>query len=229
LEWFSKVEEGNLYLDAQTSIVALKADMGQVEEARQVVQQLRAQHPDHAPDLYILEGELLHRTGDIQGFYAIMNDAVARFPQNLKLRYSRALAAVEAGHLDVLESDLRMILDEKPDDVDALNALGYSLASETERFEEANMFLMKAIKLRPEDPAILDSVGWLYYRQGQYELALEHLKRAYEKFSNAEIAAHLGEVLWTLGRKQEARDLWNDAHQKDPNSRHLKDVFERFK
>lgn len=228
IDWFSQIEQGSLYVDAQTNIAVLKAQTGQVDAAREILRDLREWMPEQASRFYILEGEILHTAEDFAAFYELMNAAVEQFPDDMKVRYSRALAAVEVGHLEILESDLRLVLSRDPNDVDALNALGFSLAAETERFSEAATLLEKAIQLRPDDPAILDSVGWLRYRQGQYELALEFLQRAYEKFPDDEIAAHLGEVLWALGRKDEARKLWRVAGKNHPGSRHLRDVLERF-
>lgn len=229
IRWFEAVGEGPMYLEAQSSIAVLKAAQGDLDAARAVFAALREQMPDKSDHFYLLEGELLYEAEAFVDFYRLMNVAVKAYPENMKLRYSRALAAVEVDHLEVLESDLKLVLSKDPGDVDALNALGFSLASETERFEEASRLLEKAIQIRPDDPAILDSVGWLRYRQGQFEVALDYLKRAYNKFPDDEIAAHLGEVLWALGRKQDARDLWKKASESKPDSRHIQDVLERFK
>lgn len=229
LKWFESIEEGRLLQEAMINIALIKAEQGDFDQAKELFVELREQTPDQASDFYLMEGEMLRDAGEFDAFYALMNEAVDADPENLKLRYARALAAVEVDHFEVLESDLRLVLAANPEDVDALNALGYSLASETERFDEAEQLLEKAIRIRPDDPAILDSVGWLRYRQGQYEQALEYLQRAYAKHPDDEIAAHLGQVLWSLGRKQEAKDLWEQVSKQKPDSRHIQKVLEQFK
>ena len=128
----------------------------------------------------------------------------------------------------VLERDLRRILVLNPDNVDALNALGYTLADRTDRYEAARAFIERALELRPDDPAILDSMGWVLFRQGQAELAEDYFRRALDKVFDAEIAAHLGEVLWSLGRRDEAREIWARALDEAPDHEYLLKVLSRF-
>jgi len=146
----------------------------------------------------------------------------------MALRYTRSIAATEINNLKSAEQDLLFILAKQPDNVDALNALGYTLASKTFRFKEARDYLTKALKLRPHDGAILDSMGWLNYREGHYEQALLLLEKAYEITPEGEIAAHLGEALWTMGRVKDARKVWEEALKQDADNKYLTDVLKRL-
>ena len=135
----------------------------------------------------------------------MFNTALDIVPGNSDLLYARALVAERLGRIDQLETDLKFILKTEPDNAHALNALGFTLADQTERYEEAYDYLKRAIEIMPEDPAIIDSLGWVHYRMGNYEEAIHLLRTALSRFDDAEIAAHLGEVLWVTGNQQEAR------------------------
>ncbi|ORU91250.1 MAG: hypothetical protein A6F71_08385 [Cycloclasticus sp. symbiont of Poecilosclerida sp. M] len=227
--WFSKVEEGPLYLDAQANVVMVKAKLGDLGGAQKLLLALREKFPDKATRFYMLEGEVLYQADDYLGSFNIMTEAVKKEPTNMILRYTRAIAASEINRLDVMEQDLRLVLNKQPDNVSAMNALGFTLASKTTRFEEAGVLLEKAISFRPEDPAILDSLGWLKYRTGAFKEALALLKKAYAINPDAEIASHLGDTLWELGRKDEAKQLWREAVKRNPGSRFLKRAKQKLK
>ncbi len=132
------------------------------------------------------------------------------------------------GDLTLLEVDLRAMLAQNPNSTLALNALGYTLANRTERLQEAKELISKALALQPEDPAILDSMGWVHYRLGNHKIALGHLKKALSLFADHEIAAHLGEVLWILGQQEQAKAVWQAGLEKDPQSKILEEVIQRF-
>ena len=138
------------------------------------------------------------------------------------------MVAEKISKLDIVEQDLRKLIQLKPDYAHAYNALGYTLADRTSRFEEAQTLLKKALKLSPEDPFIMDSMGWLLHRMGQQEKAVEQLKRAYGIRPDPEIAAHLGEVLWTQGKREEAKKLWQGALSGSPQNEVLLDVLKKF-
>jgi tetratricopeptide (TPR) repeat protein len=144
------------------------------------------------------------------------------------VRYDRAMAAERVDKLDVMESDLRSVIKMKPDYAHAYNALGYTLADKTNRLAEAKDLIEKAYKLQPDDPFILDSLGWIYYRLGQSELALKHLHTAYASRPDPEIAAHLGEVLWKIGQHDEAQKIWRAALADNPNHETLLAVMQKF-
>jgi len=155
-------------------------------------------------------------------------DAALHNKYNSELLYSRAMLAEKMDRLDVLEADLRQILEREPDNANALNALGYTLADRTNRFEEAEQLIDRALELRPDDHFILDSKGWVLYRLGKLDEAIQYLRRALELIPDAEVAAHLGEVLWVKGDRKEAMQIWDTALKAAPDNPHLQDVIQRF-
>lgn len=229
LMWFERVKKGVHHMDSQASIAMIKSETGDLQGARSVLQRLRNEYPKNATKFYLLEAELLMGGQHNKVLYALMNEAVNASPDDLSLRYARSIAATELDELTVAEKDLLFVLEREPNDANALNALGYTLASKTFRFKEARQYLSQAISLRPNDSAILDSMGWLNYREGHYEKALVLLQEAYKISPEGEIAAHLGETLWMLGRQKEARQLWGNALKRDADNRHLIEVLKRLK
>ena len=147
---------------------------------------------------------------------------------NNLLLYNRAIYAAELGKVDMAERDLKRVLQKNPDNADALNALGYTLADQTQRFDEAYGYIQRAYKLKPDSPAILDSMGWVYFRMGKLEQAREFLTKALQRMQDPEIAAHLGEVLWVSGDQAEARRVWKDALTASPDDPKLRTVMERY-
>jgi tetratricopeptide (TPR) repeat protein len=228
LQWFDKVTEGPGVFDAQVNAVSTLITMGRIPEARQRLDGIRKQHPQEALRLYLLEGELLTKGKNYTEAFALLSKALEEMPGQTELLYSRALVAEELGRVDVLEADLRAVLEKKPDDANALNALGFSLADRSERLEEAKRYIAKALELKPNDPAILDSYGWVSYRLGDNETALEYLGRAYSLFKDPEIGAHYGEVLWESGKQQEAKKIWQELARKSPDHKNVKSVMARY-
>jgi tetratricopeptide (TPR) repeat protein len=228
VEWFDAVEEGTLALESRLNAITALVSANQDAEAIERLHQLRKRFPDEALRFYLLEAELLTRRNDHARAFDVLSQALAEMPGRQELLYTRALVAERLDRLDVLEADLTAILRENPDDANALNALGYTLVDKTSRFHEAQRYLERALELKPEAPAILDSFGWLQYRLGNYQSAITYLRRAYERTRDVEIAAHLGEVLWTMGRKDDARGIWRKAMQKEPGNEYIQRVRERF-
>jgi Flp pilus assembly protein TadD len=142
--------------------------------------------------------------------------------------YSHALLAAELGWVDIAESDLRLIISEQPENAAALNALGYTLADQTERYEEAELLIRQAYILEPEEASIVDSMGWVSFRLGRLAEAEEFLRKAWALDQNPEIAAHLGEVLWMRGKQDDARAIWNDAKRVNSENTILKETEERL-
>ena len=229
VEWFERVPSGFKYIEAQTNISNIKYQSGDLSGAIEVIRRLREVSPTESERLYLLEADLLLSDNDYTALSNLMDEAVKKAPENLRLRYTRAIAATEMNNNALAEEDLLYVLAKDPVNVNALNALGYLLASKTFRFEDARKYLKQALELRPNDAAILDSMGWLEYREGRYEESFALLTQAYKKVPEGEIAAHLGEVLWMLGRQKEARELWEKALQRDPEDKYLLEIFERLK
>jgi tetratricopeptide (TPR) repeat protein len=226
---YGKVSQGDYLLDAQLRLSAFDAQAGHLDQARERLRLLMRSHPQEIVRLILAEGELLTVAGRHADAYALYDQALARQPDNSDLRYARALVAEHLDRLDVAESDLRAILDKEPDNVHALNALGYTLADRTTRYQEALGYVERALKLRPGDAAIMDSLGWVHFRLGHHDEAVKLLRRAFEQSRDGEVGAHLGEVLWTMGDQAGARHVWDEARSLDPDDPLLKKTLERLK
>ena len=159
---------------------------------------------------------------------ALLERVIAQQPDQAEVLYDAALLAEKLGHMNVVESNLRRVIELRPDNAHAYNALGYSLADRGIRLDEARQLIAKAAELAPEDPFIMDSMGWVLFRQGDLQGALAFLERAYAIKKDAEIAAHLGEVLWALDRRDDAKRTWADAARRHPDNGALKAVREKF-
>jgi tetratricopeptide (TPR) repeat protein len=229
LRWFDKITEGSLAFDARVNAITALINLGRTAEARQRLGEVRQRYPNEALRLYLLEAELLSKTKDYEGAFDLLTGALEEMPGQAELLYSRALIAEELDRLEVVEADLRAVLEKNPDDPNALNALGYTLVDRTDRLEEAKKYLDRAIELKPDDPAVMDSYGWLQYRLGNYSNALEYLRRAYELARDPEIGAHLGEVLWESGQRNEAVKVWKEALSKDPNQDDIRRIKVRYR
>lgn len=228
LRWYNRVEQGDYLERARLRVPVLLAEEGQLAEARAALAELRGAMPDLAVDTYLLEARILNQAGQPQQARAMVEQGLNEFPQHPDLLYQRALMAAAAGNVARAEADLRQVLEQNPDNVLALNALGYTLVDMTDRVQEGFELIQRAYEGSSEDPAIVDSMGWAHYRLGNLEQALEYLSRAYALHEDDEIGAHLGEVLWQLGRREEARALWREALQREPESAILRRTMERL-
>ncbi len=228
LQWYRQVSDGNNYLDALARSAVLINRLQGLDAARAYLRGIELQTSQQELRLRMVEGELLRDAGQREEAAAVYDEALLQFPDNVEILYARAMNAEGMGRIDLLERDLAAILKQEPDNVQALNALGYTLADRTTRYREAHDLVRRAYELRPDDPAIIDSMGWVMYRLGRLEEAEAYLRQALGKHFDAEIAAHLGEVLWVRGRQDEARQVWQDALQRAPDHALLKQVIERF-
>jgi tetratricopeptide (TPR) repeat protein len=228
LDHYEKVSSGSQALDASVRRAAMLAKLGRIDEARTTLSQLRQQFPPLADRFTLAEGEILLDANRIDQALDLYNKALTQDPDDGDLLYSRSLVHERAGQLDQAEADLRRILDKSPNDARALNALGYMLIVHSERLEEAQKLIGRAIELTPDEPAVIDSLGWLRYRQGRTQEALPLLQKAYELFPDPEVAAHLGEVLWASGDRDRARAVWARASRDDPDNTALRDTVKRL-
>lgn len=217
-EWYRQVGGEEQALEARIRLAIVLSKEGDIENARNLLQSLRSQHRELAVRLYLAEGEVLREAGRTDTQIEILTAALDEFPGNTDLLYARALSAETINRIDWLERDLRQIIATDPDNAAALNALGYTLADRTDRFEEALGYIERALKLEPDDPAVIDSMGWVLYRLGRNAEAIEYLRKALALGHDAEIAAHLGEVLWVAGDQDEAQKVWRDALDKSPDA-----------
>ncbi|GIX22227.1 MAG: hypothetical protein KatS3mg121_1010 [Gammaproteobacteria bacterium] len=230
LSHYRRVQGGPHLLDAQLRIAALLRAGGDAAEAYRRLLRLRETFPDRSTRLrlYAIEAEWLEQDGDVETALARLDEALAQFPGDRDLLYTRALLYERLGRVAEAERDLRSVLLRAPEDAAALNALGYILTLHTDRLEEAHALIEAALRLEPEDPAILDSMGWVLYRMGRVEAARPYLERAYAGDRHAEIAAHLIEVLWRLGERARARALLAEALAEHPGDRHLEALRRRL-
>ncbi|UYM14809.1 tetratricopeptide repeat protein [Endozoicomonas euniceicola] len=226
--YFLNVPPGKEFMRAQVSLVQLMLSQGRLKDARKHLGEARNRYPIHAVQLYMLETEILTGAGKYNEALDLFDAAVLRHPENVNLLYARAMVQEKLGKLQGLEKDLRAIIKLEPDNAAALNALGYTLADSTDRYKEARALIEKAYSIDSEDPAIMDSMGWINYRQGNLEGALKYLAQAYKKYPDHEVAAHLGEVLWMMGRRDEALALWKKALEQKPDSEILRSTRERL-
>lgn len=225
---FEQVGAGNEYLPAQMMKSELLFELGRADEARSNLAKARAEQPDYAIQLYLIEIEALSEQPRTDAAWQLAEQALGEFPEDLNLLYARAMLAEKRGDLAQLERDLRLIIEREPDNAMALNALGYTLTDRTDRHAEALQLIEQAYRLNPDDPAILDSLGWVHYRLGDLEKAERFLRRAYERFPDHEVAAHLGEVLWSRDQQRKARAVWAEALKQDPDSAILRETVRRL-
>lgn len=230
LGWLDKVssDDPRLYMTSRLKRAHLTAKKGELERARTMLHEIAAVDPAEQAEVLQTEGQLLRDAGRNGEAYMLLADAVQRFPDSPDLLYDFALAAEKQDKPEEMEAALRKVMAAVPDNHHAYNALGYSLAERGVRLDEAHALIDKALKMAPNDPYIMDSMGWVQFRQGRLDEAEATLRRAYALRSDAEIAVHLGEVLWQRGKRDEAQKLWREARAKDPGSDALRDTLARL-
>jgi tetratricopeptide (TPR) repeat protein len=229
LVWFASVPKQSGRFDiAQSNYITLLVERGELSKAREHLAQLRRELPHQALQYHLFEASLLRDEGQPQAAFELLTSLLNEYPESEDLRYSRAMIAESLDKLDVLEADLRWILNRDPDNAQALNALGYTLTDRTDRHEEALDMITRALELKPGDPFYLDSLGWVYYRLGDLEKAEKYLREAMNVQPDVEFIAHLGEVLWERGKQREAKQVWQQGLEQDADNRLLLDTMRRY-
>lgn len=228
IRFYRQVDRGDQYLNAQIRIAVIYSGMNELVRARQHLGAVRRENASDDVRLFRAEAELLSRSDRFDEAISVYDDALKAHPRNTDLLYARAMMAARAKRHARVESDLREILSREPNHAEALNALGYTLADRDDRLDEAYDLIKRALTLKPRDHYVIDSMGWVLYRLGRLEEAVVHLRKALEIQPDAEVAAHLGEVLWALGYKREARQVWNSALKETPEDAHLLETIERL-
>lgn len=231
VDWYHSVPGGEELAEARLRAANAQYLVGRTDLAFAEVHAIQsdATVDDEARrDAYLLEAELRQRGNDLPGELDALARGLAAYPDENGLLYARALAWERRDDVPRAEADLRKILVTEPENVAALNALGYTLADRTTRYQEALELIDRARVAEPDNAAIIDSYGWVLYRLGRNEEALVQLRRAWTLAKDAEIAAHVGEVLWVLGRKDEARHFFDEARKLDPDNRALQRVIEKY-
>lgn len=229
LQWYEGVQRGSGgFLAAQRQALRLLVRQNLEEQASDWAERVSQRHPDLGAVMATLEAEALLSAGRHELAGALLDEALSRYPGNVDLLFARVTLSEQLDDPARARRDLRRILEEQPENVRALNHLGYSLTVYTDRYEEALSLIERAIALEPDDPAIIDSLGWVQFKLGQLDDALYNLERAYEQFPNHEVAAHLGEVLWVRGERERAMTIWQDALEDEPDSEYVNDAMDRL-
>jgi tetratricopeptide (TPR) repeat protein len=228
VDWYRQVENGEYWTQSRLHLARILVKQGRLEDVRREIQALRRNNPENAVDFYMIEGQILSDSEQDHEAFKLYTEALQNDPDNEKLLYARALVAERIDSLDVAIQDFQRILESDPDNTRALNALGYTLADRTDRYAEALVYIEKAYAQEPDDPAILDSMGWVHYRLGNLDKAQEFLQQAFKQSGDGEIGAHLGEVLWASGDQAAARRIWNEALENDPDNPVLREVMQRY-
>ncbi len=231
VDWYHGVPGGEHRGEAQLRAVNALYLLGDKAEAAKEVQSVQTDaslDDDVRRDAYLLQSELQLRDGNAQAELDVLARGLAAFPDDSALLYARALAWERSDDVPRAEADLRKVLVAEPENVAALNALGYTLADRTHRYQEALELIDRARVAEPDNAAIVDSYGWVLYRLGRNDEALVHLRRAWTLNKDPEIAAHVAEVLWVLGQKEEARRFFEEARKLDPDNRALQRAIEKL-
>lgn len=231
LRWYAAVEDPARRMPAMLRIAVLHEQGGRPQQAIEVLHEVQASDSEDGETLrnaFLLEGELLNRRGELAASVDALNRGLQIFEDDRALLYARALTYERLDRVPEAIIDLQVLVGEDPEDADALNALGYTLADRTTEYEEALGYIERALALAPEQGAILDSMGWVLFKLGRLEEALDYLQRAFAAQEDAEIAAHLAEVLAALGRAEEARDMWQKGAGLDPDNRAIQRLREEL-
>ncbi|TNF61770.1 MAG: tetratricopeptide repeat protein, partial [Burkholderiales bacterium] len=227
--WLDRIENADDIMAAQLRRASLLARQGQLPEARALLRQQPERRPGDARLKLLAEAQLLRDLRQYQAAYEVFGEAVARFPEDTELLYDQAMMAEKAGRIEEMERLLRQLIARQPDHHHAYNALGYSLADRNIRLDEAKVLIQKAVELAPTDAYIQDSLGWVEYRLGNKRQALSILEGAYRSRPDAEIAAHLGEVLWVLGQRERAMRIWREGLLLASDNETLQETLRRFR
>ena len=228
IAWYEQIQSGDHFLPSRLRAAQAMAKQGKLDAARAYLHAVKVTRKQDEVQLIIAEAQLLRDADDTGGAFALLERALEKRPGQPELLYDFALTAEKLGRFDILEQSLRKVIKLQPDHAHAYNALGYSLADRNLRLPEARKLIEKALQLRPDDGFIIDSMGWVTYRQGDLKGAESYLRRAYDDQQDAEIAAHLGEVLWVEGKRDEARRIWTEALTKHPENESLRKTVQRF-
>jgi len=229
MRWYAKVPDGVNLHRAQLRRAALMSAEGRLDSARELLAEVRQSgDPGLEEQSWIVEADLLGRSDQASEAVDLLSGVLRERPESIALLYSRALWAIETDNLDLAEQDLRRIIQIDADNAMAINALGYTLADHTNRYREAERLIERALELTPNDPAVLDSMGWVYFRLGRLEQSLPYLEQAYGMDKNPEIGAHLAEVLWHLERSAESRELLEQLLEQFPDDPTLLETHKRL-
>ena len=228
IKHYQNVTPSSHYNAAIERFVYLLSKLERMDEALERLALLRRDQPRNAQKLWLIQYQLLNTFDKKDMALEGLKEALIQFPDDETLLYARAMHYDGTGEIELMEQDLRKIISMNPNNAVALNALGYTLADKTDRLQEALQFITLALAIRPDNPAILDSMGWVLFKLGKNEEALALLSKAYINYPDGEVGAHLGEVLWVEGKKEEAKKVWNNSLRQQPDHPVLRATLERL-
>ncbi len=228
VQWYGRVRSGDRLEDAQFRTALVLGTNDQLAQARVILHRLQNGNAQTASRAFLAEAGLLRAADDKEEAYAVYSQGIDLLPDNTDLLFARALLAEELDRVEITEQDLQQVLAANPDDPNALNALGYTLADRTDRYDEALSLIERALEQLPDEAAVVDSMGWVQYKLGNLEAALDYLERALSLDYDAEIVAHIGEVLWAMGRRDEAIEAWRRGLEKEPDSEVIRSTQQRL-
>lgn len=226
--WYGKINEGEFYIDAQLRLSVIIAKTKTVKEARELLQSVNTKSDNEKRQVLLFEGNLLRDFKEYQASYDFFTKLLKEDEKDMEYLYFRSLVAERLNKIDIVIQDLSYVIENDPDNAAALNALGYTLADRTDKLKEALQLIQRARELEPNDPAIVDSLGWVNYKLGNNEAALKYLAEAMEKIEDGEVSAHYGEVLWVTGDKEKAIKIWKKAKENFGDNEVLLKTLERF-
>ena len=227
--WYESIKDGEHALPARLRTANAMARQGKLDAAREYLRQVIAENPDQEVQVTVAEAQLLRDAKRYRDAFDFLGAALKSDPDQPELLYDYALTAEKVDRFDVLEENLKKLIKVRPDHAHAYNALGYSLAERNLRLPEARKLIEKALELSPEDSFIVDSLGWVQYREGDLKGAVQTLRRAYDGRPDAEIGAHLGEVLWVSGNRAEANRVWEESLKGAPDNETLRQTIQKFR
>lgn len=229
IQWYDQIQDGEHALPARLRTANAMAKEGDLQGARDYLHKVVADHPGDEAQFTVAEAQLLRDANQNKEAYDVLAQALKSEPEQPELLYDSALTAEKLERYDVLEQNLRKLIEVKPDHAHAYNALGYSFAERNTRLGEARKLIEKALELAPEDSFIIDSLGWVQYREGNLKAAAQTLRRAYNGRPDPEIGAHLGEVLWMMGNRGEANRVWQESLKSAPDNETLLKTIKRLR
>jgi tetratricopeptide (TPR) repeat protein len=226
---YLQVDSGNEFLPATINLLNIFIEKGDLISAQDHMDRLYNRHPEQSESLSLLHSQALINYNYFAEAEKLLSAAINSSSRPNNFLYARAMLFNQRNQPSATERDLRQILLTEPENAIALNSLGYLLSENTARLSEAEELLTKAITLRPNDPVIIDSLGWLHFRQGKFTDALRELRQAYASYQEPAAAAHLGEVLWVTGSQEEARQIWLEGIKLAPTDNTIKSTMKRLK
>ncbi len=229
IDWYEQVKQGDRATESQLRVASLLADLGDLDAALSRLDEMKNENPKLNIQILLMEAEILKNAKRPADGIALLSAALQKNTGSAEILYARAMLAEMVDDMGMLERDLRQIIKDNPQNAHALNALGYSLADRTERYAEAKELIEKAYQLNSKDAAIIDSMGWIYYKLGKMAIAENYLRKALEIRNDPEIAAHLIEILWEQGRKKDALKVLQAAQNDFPENEKIKKFAEKIK